>query len=532
MSDLVGAASEQHWVGDNNVDEASGGTGTVESGTYEPSTYEPNTGSAIGPESETSGETQQGSETEEVTEEENASEVVTSPAANGSDGDTESASGGSDNTTESASNGSGNTTSEPAPSNSTPPAQNTTDTTTPDTDSGTEVSAATGGVKALPFISFTAPAVNLPGKPALGAEVKLSDTGTVVKRISDYGRAVSGDMPNFYDGNDSQLSHTYPRHHPFSKNDTYILGNGGWRWRGLWKADGSFVREIQEAGSGEAIWANTEDEWIYIIDHQDQKSFAKTNVLTDEKIVLRTFPYAIKIGQSEGDISDDDKKVAFSSNDNGSVRVTAYDIENDSYIEKTLSRSFSELDWVSVSRSGDYILVSYHKGVREVLLYDWDMNFIRRITNAQHGDIGWDENGDECWFSVGWLEPDTSRTTVGKWRLSDNAYTEVLGGSGRFRNSPDSLSGHLSARATDRTPGVVYISNDDDGGPFTLFGIKTDGSELIQLFGWDGSEINGNYYNQPHLATNRNGRIGVFKSNWKNSNDATEMYLVYRDPDA
>ncbi len=383
----------------------------------------------------------------------------------------------------------------------------------------------------LPFIPFTAPAENLPSKPGLYQSAKIPQLGTVVKRISDFSKFAGGQMPHFSAQNDSQLSHTYPRHHAFSKDNTYILGNGGWRWRALWKADGTFVREIQQAGAGEAFWSNTQNDWIYIVDSDDQKSWSKTNVLTDEKQVLHTFPYTINVGRSEGDISDDDTRVAFSSNNNGKVRVTAYDVRTDSYTEKTLNRPYSHLDWLSVSRSGNYVLVAYNVEPRNVELYSWDLNFIRRITNLQHGDIGWDENGDECWFSVGWLEPDLSRTTVGKWRLSDNAYTEVLGGPGRFSNRLDSLSGHLSARSTQDNPGVINISNYDDGGPYTLFSIKTDGSEMIQLFGWDGSE-GLDYYDQPHFATNRDGSVGIFKSNWKNTNDATEMYLIYNDTDS
>ncbi len=382
----------------------------------------------------------------------------------------------------------------------------------------------------LPFIDFMAPPVNLPSKPGLFEEVKISAAGTVVKRISDFWKFSSGEMPHFNATNDANLAFGYSRHHAFSKDNTYILGGGGWRWRALWHANGAYVREVTQAGSGEAVWSNTENDYIYLVD-TDTKSFSKTNVLNDSKTVLRTFPYSISMGESEGSISDDDKRVAFSSNNNGQVRVTAYDIEQDTYTEKTLSRTYSDLDWVSVSRSGNYILVAYDRGVRVVELYNWDLSFVRRITNQKHGDIGWDENGDECWFSIGHLEPDTSRTTIGKWRLSDNAYTEVLGGPGRFTNQPDSLSGHISATATDRNPGRINVSLTDPEGPYTLFSLKTDGSEKIQFFGWHGSDIQ-EYYDEPHFLTNRTGDVGVFKSNWGNSDDPTEMYLIYKDPDS
>lgn len=383
----------------------------------------------------------------------------------------------------------------------------------------------------LPFLDFIAPSIDLPSKPELRKEVKIHAAGTVVKRISDYSEFASGKMPHFNTSSDTQLAFAYSRHHPFSKDNTYILGNGGWRWRALWKADGTYFRAISQAGSGNAVWANTENDYIYLVDTDSGKSFSKTNVLTDKRTVLRTFPYSISIGESEGDISDNDKRVAFSSNNNGKVRITAYDIEQDTYTEQTLKRSFSELDWVSVSRSGRYILVAYQEGSRDVELYNWDLSFVRRIANQKHGDIGWDENGNECWFAIGFLEPDLSRTTIGKWRLSDNAYTEILGGPGRFNNRPESLSGHISARATDKKPGQVYVSLYDPDGPYTIFSLKTDGSEQIQFFGWHGSDTQ-NYYDEPHFATNRTGDVGVFKSNWGNSEDPTEMYLIYKDPDS
>lgn len=381
----------------------------------------------------------------------------------------------------------------------------------------------------LPFIDFIVPPIDLPPKPLLHKHTQIHAAGTVVKRITDFSEFAAGKMPNFDASKDTQLGFAYSRHHPFSKDNTYILGNGSWRWRALWNADGTFIRTISQAGSGGAVWANTENEYIYLVDTDSSQSFSKTNVLTDKLTVLRTFPYSISMGESEGSISDDDKRVAFSSSNNGKVRLTAYDIEHDSYTERTLERSYSDLDWISVSRSGQYILVAYEKGARDVVLYNWDLSYVRRITNLQHGDIGWDENGDEHWFSVGQLEPDMSRTTIGKWRLSDNVYTEILGGPGQFSNHPDSLTGHISARATDQNPGLIHVSLYDPQGPYTLFSINTDGSELIQFFGWHGSDTK-DYHDQPHFTTNRTGNVGVFKSNWGDADDPTEMYLIFKDP--
>lgn len=385
-----------------------------------------------------------------------------------------------------------------------------------------------GGV--LPFIDFESPAESLSLKPDLRAGIKMSSLGTVVKRISDFSEFASGVMPYFNSSTDTQLGFSYSRHHPFSKDNTYILGNGSWRWRALWNRDGTYLGAVTQAGSGDAVWANTENDYIYLVDTDSERSFSKTNVLTDQRTVLRTFPYSISIGDSEGDISDDDKRVALSSNNSGKVRITAYDIEHDSYAETTLTRSFDDLDWVSVSRSGKYILVAYDKGSRDVELYNWDLSFVRRITNQSHGDIGWDENGDESWFGIGSIETDLSRTIVGKWRLHDNTFTEILGEPGKFMNQPDSLSGHISARATDRSPGVIHVSVTDPDGPSTLFSLKTDGSEKIQLFGWHVSEIE-DYYDEPHFTTDRTGNIGIFKSNWGNKDQPTEMYLIYKDPE-
>lgn len=414
----------------------------------------------------------------------------------------------------------------------TPPPTNSTISTGTSANSSEEVFESSHGIVKtsieLPFIDFISAPVDLPLKPGLRTDVKIPSAGTMVKRISDFTEFASGKIPNFNPSSDLQLSFSYTRHHPFSKDNTYILGNGSWRWRALWNADGTYLRTISEAGSGNAVWSNTENDYIYIIDTDQNKSFSKTNVLTDKRTVLRSFRYPISMGSTEGDISDDDKRVVFSSNDNGRVRITAYDIERDVYTEKTLNRSFSDLDWVSVSRSGKYILAAYQRGSRDVDLYNWDLTFVRRIVNQQHGDIGWDENGDECWFSIGRLEPELSRTTIGKWRLSDNAYTEILGGQGRFTNQPDSLSGHISARASDRRPGRIHVSLYDPQGPYTMFSLRTDGSEKIQFFGWHGSDVQ-SYYDEPHFATNRTGDVGVFKSNWGNSDDPTEMYLIFKD---
>lgn len=344
-------------------------------------------------------------------------------------------------------------------------------------------------------------------------------------RVSDY--ELLKDKMYDFEMDVINIHHSYPRHHAFSKNNTYILGNSGWKRRALWKSDGTFVRQINQAGAnGSTRWSNTEDEYIYIVD-TDIKSFCKVNVLTDEKEVIRTFPYKIGMGKSEGSLSSDGSKVVFTSDDNGKVRLTMYNITTDTFTEKTLSRSYETMNWASVSYSGDYVLIAYDDNGKDLLLYNWSGKYIRRITRHGHGDVGFDENGDECWFGIG-SNPDIhSNSTIHKFRLSDNKSTLLLGGEGVFTNGDstngESMSGHISAKATNVRRGVIHVSLNDPQGPYHFFTLKTDGSQEIEFWGWDNS-TSSNW--GPHLTPDRTGRMGVWKSNWANDTNYEEMYLV------
>ncbi len=377
----------------------------------------------------------------------------------------------------------------------------------------------------------------LPEKPDYLAVVDVPSLGTQIKRISDYA-LFNSEVVEFKNNDDTMLGHKYSRGQVWNSNQSLLMLHGGWRWVVLLDAiTHEYFRTILQAGATR-VWANTDPNSIYTVDvgDPDHRRFCRVDVRTDVKTVLLTMPVDVSIGAGEGTISNDDKKIVLTSNDGGFTRIHAIDIGTSSATiatEFTTARSFSDFDWASVSPLGNYIVVGYNQGDKRIDLYTWDGVFIRRITHLQHGDLGLDLNGHECWFTVGHMaEPDG--TAVLKFRLSDNQLTVLFGAGGEFPNTSGQpvLDGHLSASSTISGSGLVHISAFfSSGGPHVVFAVRTDGSRKIAWYGFHNSNA-ANYYDQPHFNVSPDGQMGIFKSNWGDASGHTECYLCWRPNEA
>lgn len=347
-----------------------------------------------------------------------------------------------------------------------------------------------------------------------------------VKRISDHAHFLAN-VANFDNSNDTMLRHVYAHQQAFNTDNSKILFNGGWRWHVVVNSDGTVDRTVQQGYS--PLWSNTNANRLYALDQNDQSKLITVDITNDAVATVIDLPYTVTIGKGEGGISNDDSKIVLCSSDGGSLRLDHVNTVNGTTQTFTLPRSYSECDWAMPSPSGNYVVVGYNSGVRDIDVYAWGSDTkLRRLCNQQHGDVGIDSNGDECWFSVGNLEGESNGTSVRKYRLSDGVGTTLFGGAGEFGNSNslESLNGHLCASATKWGGDAVHISSFGPAGVHAVFAVRTDGSRDVAVYGFHNT-VYVDYLDQTHFNVSRDGMLGILASNWGNSSDHSEAYLVW-----
>ena len=375
------------------------------------------------------------------------------------------------------------------------------------------------------------PSKVVPSKPAHLAEADFTTLGTKVKRLTDF-TWLSNNAANFDTSNDRMSNFHYSRRQVWNSDQSRILLFGAWRWCVMLNADGTYNRTLQQAGI-DRCWSNTSPHHIYTVDTSDYSQVYKVDVRDDSKTLVVDTPWNLdQIGLTEGNISNDDRYLVSTVNDGGNIRVVLIDILNTSYSSFTISRSYSELDWASISSEGGYIVVAYNSGLRDIDLYSLAGSKIRRICYQQHADLGTDSNGDECLVVVGHTvsgETGYPGTAVVKHRLSDDQKTLLFGGNDEFPNVSGQpvLDGHISASALEQGIAVV-TSYSSSGGPHVVFGVKDDGSKDVVYYGFHNSSVT-EYDDQPHGNVSRDGTMAIFKSNWANSSGHTETYIAYKE---
>ncbi len=234
------------------------------------------------------------------------------------------------------------------------------------------------------------------------------------------------------------------------------------------------------------------------------------------------------LGKYEGNIDHQDKYVVFAAKKKNTNYLTAivFDIQNKQItaqadftnITWTDSNGYQVLDWISVSPSGNYILIDWKKDPDNpdpvfrysIDQYDINLNFIRELAaQGEHGDIGVDTNGTDTFiqFEFG--------SRAGIW-----AYNLATGGETRLLPSKYN-GGHISCRNYKR-PGWCYPSTNKEGFK-EVFALKLDGSGIVNRFA------------QTHITDpNSEGGVSpdgtkmIFKSSWggATSNGTDETFVV------
>ncbi len=222
------------------------------------------------------------------------------------------------------------------------------------------------------------------------------------------------------------------------------------------------------------------------------------------------------LGKYEGNIDFNDKYVVFAARKIDSDHLTAivYDIQLDvikateDFADALWPDEGQVFDWMSVSPLGNHILMSSGGKIDQ---YNLNLNLVRTLaSNAGHGDLGIDENGDEVYvqFEFG------ANRGIWIYRLHDGYSIRLL---------PDKYNGgHISCRNYDRRGWCYASTNADDNRE--VFAIKLDytGAEnhIVNRFAQT--------HNVGHSSLGNvspDGRRIIFYSNWGDE----ELHWADRD---
>jgi Big-like domain-containing protein/WD40 repeat protein len=234
-----------------------------------------------------------------------------------------------------------------------------------------------------------------------------------------------------------------------------------------------------------------------------------------------------ELGPSEGNLSRDGRYLvakAVRSSD-GHVVARVVDVDGGAtgpVIDLTATGVFPNLDWVSVSAGGGYV-VAYDGSSHRTRVWS-------RATGAQvgdwtdytfgHYDLGFDAAGNEVAFGAVGQSP-YSHHYIAR-RLETGAITDLTG-------AVTSYNWHAGTRG----PGGwgYAATNDRTGYPLDgeIYAVKLDGSQLIQR--WAHHRASGASYDRTAFPTaSPDGKRIVFASDWQQSSGPLQAYIVDSRP--
>jgi len=280
------------------------------------------------------------------------------------------------------------------------------------------------------------------------------------------------------------------------------------------------LMKTPESGSSGIRWSKHNPNVLYVM--SSKKKFYKLTInddrttLNEELIIdLSNMPYPFfNIGQDEGNIDYEDRYVVLTSIINEDVYATLLDIKSKRLVwePKKLDIDKDHFDWISISPSGNYILINEHKSGEDgkMYLYNRNLEMIRTLANySQHGDICYDQNGNEMYVQLLW----GGRGIFGFILNNSPQYQEPI----KLLDS-NYGGGHVSCRNYKRK-GWAYVSTKQDGYR-DVFALKLDGSKKVQRFA---KTHTGSY---SMAVPSPDGTRVLFRSDFSNLDYAKDTYQV------
>lgn len=231
------------------------------------------------------------------------------------------------------------------------------------------------------------------------------------------------------------------------------------------------------------------------------------------------------IGSDEGNIDYNDEYVVLSAHNKGNTQdtyVTLLKIGKKGEKGKLIwgPKKFEDapkgkFDWISISPSGKYILVSTSEGNDgKIILYDRNLNRIRTLANfAEHGDIGYTSNNQEMYVQF-------QKSGGGIWGfvLNDN----------KDQNSIQLLDsnyggGHIACRNYKRK-GWCYVGTEENGYR-EVFAVKLvtnkNDKTVVEHFAQSHNPKNWT----PYVNVSPDGTRVLFMSDFNNNRDDKDWLL-------
>jgi hypothetical protein len=264
-------------------------------------------------------------------------------------------------------------------------------------------------------------------QPALGVPITDPRFGSTIIRLSD-ARSIglAGIIPD------------YSKRQAWNADQSLMMlrdnGNGNYR---LYNGNTyQYIRTLSNVAGEDVFWHPTDADRILF----NPDSVLYSYKISDSSVTqLRAFKqYVFANTRGEGNVSNDGRYYAFVGQNYNSLTgqvdfkdLGVYDIVTDSIISKlALPGSLNGFDWVSMSPSGNYVVVDYADDItgsfHGVEVYSRMLTPIwQKPLGAGHSDLGTDANGDDI-LVMDVYDPINDSLYFRKFRLSDGQETVLF----------------------------------------------------------------------------------------------------------
>ena len=366
-------------------------------------------------------------------------------------------------------------------------------------------------------------------KPGYLQSVIDPDFGTTITRISgDPGApipVVGGTWGTTVYGN-------YPKDPAWNADQSLLLlKHTGTSQAGFLFLDGETYRVLlaRRGPSGviDTLWHPTMPDIMLWVSADG--SVSHWNVRTNTSIAkFRASGYSgASFGSYEGNPSRDGRYVAVQASRNSDGHVVAFVVDVDAGTRSgdvdLTAANITDLDWVSVSEGGGYVVAYGTIDGRQQRTKVWRrdgtaVGYWQDFTFG-HYDLGLDAAGNEVAFGAVGQSPYAHHFVAR--RLDSGAITDVSG-------ALTSFNWHATTRNTARSGWGYAATNDRTGYPLDgeIYAVKLDGSFTVERYAHHRAN-NIDYDSAPFPTPSPDGRRVLFASNWgEASGRPVQAYVV------
>ncbi len=362
----------------------------------------------------------------------------------------------------------------------------------------------------LPYQSIQAPTVIMPDYLDSISDISVPDTISI-KRISQYNEEL-----NWYP------VHEYAKIQPWNSDGSIYK----FLSVAIYNANThKIIRELPGGKIWPCYWSNTNPDLLYSfrVDGSIKTYSVSTNTVTEMNTDLKNYE-VVKLGPGEANIDKNDKYVALVGKKGIDMDIIIFDLQLNQIVHiETFVGAWGNsnkvpenIDWVSVSQSGNYVVIMWNHNTSSVdnpfnnhygieVYNTIDMQYLRRIADyGNHGDLGYAQDGNEV--------------LVQFWGPTGTLNMFYLNGNGRVvlsTNYDFDGEGHVSCRNINR-PGYAYVSQDYQEDSGQIIAVKLDNSGLVEHFGHHFSSGRA-YLKSPMPVPSPNGDKIMFKSDFGDS---------------